>query len=746
MHQPEEDVETEEARKSPQPLQQQEEPRQPRQPPKKRPLENDVENETSFKRPHFCTFICRSENNDDDNDAFNGRNNLMGLQDLSVRSLAHFFCSSRLLKIARETPMNWKAELTMALFMRGPELVKFLQEKVNPRLSRLSFFLRDLDSASLQRLAARIFYEASRAQRRDDFALAEKLTFLLRSEMDSFPAGNDFELAKIMDPLNQLGLWHLFLGLRKGGPFPHIVQLMMDYYSAHWLPVFNMKKCKKRILCWTDEFPAPDPFVSRDTLFFPPSETIEIPVEPAIDSSYGPERWLLSALRGMADANADGRFAETLALGFHLIEKLAPQKDNCLGAYRIDIWGHLAIACAGIDIFSRENAFNCLQRMKECSVLVSDKCSIQATEARIRELVHLDTSIVYSAAKNDPLMIRSSHQFFEILKAHFRALFHETENLFLALLREQVYHSACVWGPRCWENIFSLKNDINDLLGKMFTITCDTTIWPAFDGNIMSVVGNYRTLACILDEMMANVDLRNLRLKRLADFSKNLDTSEDQRFDWPTLWVYRELATHWAQTCDVAVFGERLNKLQMEAENVVDQGNSRLVADMLTSAFILSVFGRDLQGDHNTLVFCINQSLLDFINAYTDRVPKSFSSRDFRTELLQSISLLNTNPDLKHNSDGIICRADPFWIQWGGMGDPRCRNVQGFSELDLLFYRTKLGPRMKRSAKNDNAAECRKSENERDLKLIAFLRASNFAFLPLAEEFGRQRLGHKRRF
>jgi hypothetical protein len=115
-----------------------------------------------------------------------------------------------------------------------------------------------------------------------------------------------------------------------------------------------------------------------------------------------------------------------------------------LRIYRIKIWGYMALAVAGLDLYGPDTAFYCIVRMLECCRSLSYKSHYLATATRVRELLHLGTRITFDDSLNDPQLPRLSEQFVEIVFADMRALFRPIEDLMLGFVHEYLMHHDCL--------------------------------------------------------------------------------------------------------------------------------------------------------------------------------------------------------------------------------------------------------------------------------------------------------------
>jgi hypothetical protein len=562
----------------------------------------------------------------------------------------------------------------------------------------------------------------------------------------------------------------------------NIVRLTDEYYASRWMPVFNIAMLpfkafgpERRVICWSQAFGnSPE---QSCTLFVAP-KPFEIEVYPLLgiddyeenlrsihppdDTDFTSGEFILALLRGMADATADRRFPEVLVMGLHLISRYANLKKP-YGAYRIDIWGFLAVAFAGLDLFGQDNAFYCLERIRECCLSISDECHYHATKARVRELLRLDTSSTFRRAVENPHLPKMSEQYVEIVFAHMRSLFRRIEDLMLGFIREYVCHHKCVREREvCFRKAHEIKIAIQETMSELKTLFYhDSHLFATQEDAVRMRMQDYELLIEIMDDMVLNLS----RSRKFSNFSMEVLERDVRRFDevtangtvdWPTFYVYRKLAYDWVFYKNSLWFETQLAELCERADELVNYQHSRTTADMMTSAFILYVFGRDLEvpDQPEMLSMHIRGSLLDRVQKAMTMVPESFVGLDFRSAILFSIQTLMKNPHLRHLHTKT---EDTFWDSW--MMDNLAHNSDmayknftyvdrtehGLSLSEEAHYHKTLGTRVQLNENGDNDIEVEEHEIQRDLRLIQMLRKNNF-FLEKAELYGWQQLDIKRRF
>jgi hypothetical protein len=475
----------------------------------------------------------------------------------------------------------------------------------------------------------------------------------------------------------------------------------------------------------------------------------------------------------MADATAEHRFQEVLALGFHLIEKYGEMDakaetegtEHCLEPFRVDIWGYLAVACAGLDLCAPESAFFCLERMKECVRLTSDKNQLVAAEARVRELLHLDTSVCFYSAKNDPEMVRTSQYFVDIFFAHMRGMFRKAEDLLLALVREHVQHSKCKErGPECNAMQGKILSSLTSGVALLVMFANYLDLFPVWNEKVEDRLRGYRILFDTLCLIYSNISRSgNFNLGAMERTALQLSNLDTRKVDWPTLHVYGDMATSWilGGHQDLDTFGNYLGELMLKAESRVDMAQSRTVADMMTSGLILSIFSRDLGylGDPKGIMLRLDAQLIQKVWKFNFEVNSSYYPTDFRTRILWEVYQLLMQPNLQHSAAAAKNKlADTFWSKWnfdqlssvipeeskGGILVDRTH--VGLSDHEKGYYLAYLdvtdpttGERAKGSLRQSG------TQSQRDCCLVRMLRSTN-SFLVAAEQYGLERLGRKRRF
>jgi hypothetical protein len=239
--------------------------------------------------------------------------------------------------------------------------------------------------------------------------LVDQLITLFVKAVEKYPeADDDYKMCLFIDPLCQMGLWHYFKRLKRCPATSRVlVRLANKYNEARWMPLFNCGPFPEpQIYRVSDEFA--DPHIYNDARFEEPLlETNEDdPLLPQdMDNTHS--EWLLAMLRGLAHATANFRFPEALAMGFCLIFKYYKDKKP-YRLSRVDLWGYLAVAVAGMDLYGLDTAFYCIERMLECCQAVSDRCHYLATVVRVRELLHLSTHLAYAEDLDEPQLPRLS--------------------------------------------------------------------------------------------------------------------------------------------------------------------------------------------------------------------------------------------------------------------------------------------------------------------------------------------------
>jgi hypothetical protein len=669
-------------------------------------------------------------------------------------------CSEALCQLSTVFTLGFKAEVAVALHLRGRFLLDYLRHKVNPEMNRLTYFFRDLWGNACQRLVSRIFYEVWRANTRKDDVLVEQLMTLLVDSFDALPgADDDVRMSKYRDPLCQLGLWHYFDGPR-WGPVRNLVRLTEEYYAARWMPFFNSgPRTVTRAVCRTDKFQGSPEYLNCQ--FKPPTIDYDEDAEElaeADDPSYTSYEWLLAILRGMADATADRRYPEALAMGFHLLYHYN-ESSKPYGLYRIEIWGYLALAVAGLDMHGPDTAFFCVERMFECCQTLSDKCHYLATATRVRELLCLDTQVTFDDAINDHQLPRLSEQFVEIVFAHMRALFRRIEDLMLSYVREYMMHHNCQDTTACFVKKNEIKRAISDVLDRLCKLVLSPELWAYWHEHVVYRLRNYQLVFDMVEIMVAHMNGRESYSKeKLQRAAQKLSDFSGEQMDWPVFHVYARLALPWVNTYDSISFPVRLANLCQKMETLVGYQNSRTEADAMTSALILYVFGRNLaspvKAGHQRIT--LPPYLVHRVLSLMEKVPVSIhTAANFRLSILVSIKTLLFNDHLRHSWTN---RRDVFWSHWR-MSDFCFISALGFKNFVLVdrekshladferaYYEKSLGARVKPNRKNDNAREVEKSENERDLKLLHIIRTGTNGLVDSARLYGWQRLDEKRRF
>jgi hypothetical protein len=341
-----------------------------------------------------------------------------------------------------------------------------------------------------------------------------------------------------------------------------------------------------------------------------------------------------------------------------------------------------------------------------------------------------------------------------------RSLFRRIEDLMLGFIREYVCHHKCVREREvCFRKAHEIKLAIQetmDELKKLFNH--DSHLFATQEDAVRRRMQNYELLIDIMDDMVLN-------LSRSSNFSMEVLEQDVRQFeevtynganDWPTFYVYRKLAYDWVFYSNSPWFETQLAELCERADQLVNYQHSRTTADMMTSAFILYVFGRDLEvpDQPDRLSMHIRGSLLDRVQKAMSMVPESFVGLDFRSAILFSIQTLMKNPHLRH----IHAKTeDTFWDSWmmgnlAHVSDMAYKNFtyvdrteHGLSLAEEDHYHKFLGARVQLNEKGDNDIAVEENEIQRDVRLIQLLRKNNF-FLEKAELYGWQQLDLKRRF
>jgi hypothetical protein len=683
----------------------------------------------------------------------------MGLHSQAVHAMSKYMCSEALCELSTVFTLGFKAEVAVALHLRGRFLLNYLLHKVNPEMNRLTYFFRDLWGNASQRLVSRIFYEVWRANTRKDEILVEQFMTLLVDSFDALPGANDdLAMSKFKDPLCQLGLWHYFDG-PKWGPVRNLVRLTEEYYTARWMPFFNCGSTPvERAVCVTNNFRNSSEYEFPQ--FAPPTIDYDYDLEePVDDANYTSNEWLLAILRGMADATADRRYPEVLAMGFYVLYHYNESKKP-YGLYRIEIWGYLALAVAALDLYSPDTAFYCVERMFECCRTLSDKSHCLATETRVRELLCLSTQITFDDAVQDHQMPKLSEQFVEIVFAHMRARFRRIEDLMLSFIREYLMHHDCQdMMVVCSAKRNEITKAVSDTLDQITKLVLDRDLWAYWHEHVVYRMRNYQLVFTMMEVMVDNMNRReNFSVAKLQSAAQKLSDFSDEQVDWPTFYVYAEMALPWVTNYDSLSFPTRLTNLCRKMETLVGYQNSRTEADAMTSALILYVFGRDLTSPDNAKHqrMTLPPYLVHRVQSLMEKVPVSITTAfDFRSSILISIKTLLFNDHLKHSRTK---RREAFWCHWR-MSDFCYVSALGFknhvlvdrekirlADFERAYFEKNLGAKMKPNRHNSNAHEVELSEKKRDLKLLHILRTGTNGLVDSARGYGWQRLDGKRRF
>jgi hypothetical protein len=645
-------------------------------------------------------------------------------------------------------------------------------------------FLANVPVDAQQKLVARIFYEASRAKRRDEEDLMVQLLLLLPNAVETFSEATDKVWLSMVDPIARQGLLTHFIFPRMG-PFRAIVRLTLDYYAARWLPTYYLEVPLQRQRCWTDEF-VEMPSIQQIT-FYKPFQGEEMEIQPPVDSGYGKEEWLLAALRGMAHATADHRFAEALALGIRVVEKYgsasAPEEaTRILDVFRCDVLGYLAVACAGLDLASPKTAFFCLKRMREVADIVSERNLLAATEVRVRELLRIDTTGGFYLARNNPLLVRSSEHFVEILFSHLRSLFRRAEDLCLLLLREYFRHSECTARAEadCDRMRSRIVPSLSAVVCLLLAYTSQYDMFARWHRDVQTRLTNYRILADVFCQFLANIKgdtqtFSPVKLEELAIQLKNLDSST---FDSPLLHVYKELCLDCVQRNngapgdgDNTPYAIRVEILAHAADQYADTYQTRSAANILTSGLIIHAFSRDLSAaaaaNGGRFKFEVDSNLLELTRNANSGVPSSLflsMHTDLRVSIFVDITTMLEKPQyFQHRAfpgnEVRAARPDQFWSLWKfpaltseqkyqvDRNLPQHRN--GLTDKERKFYADFMKLKTPKPTPTPTPATTTTTTTEaavetRDERLVALIRFNQT--LRKAELHGLERLGAKRHF
>jgi hypothetical protein len=668
-------------------------------------------------------------------------------------------CSEALSELSTTFVLGFKAQVAVALHLRGRVLLNYLREMVNPEVNRLTYFLRDLGVSGTQRLVARIFHEVWQANKtKNEWLVDQLMPLFVRAVLDYPWAKDDLQFSKFIDPMCQLGLWHYF-DLPKRGPVRNLVRLTEDYYTARWLPFINLgPEPAKRVVCWSNDFQDSSEWDYEQ--FDDPNNDFEEEedIQEPEDQNYTSNEWLLAILRGMAHGTADRRYPEVLAMGFRLLYKYT-DSEKPYGLYRIEIWGYLALALAGLDLHGPDTVFYCVERMLECCRSLSDKCHYLATVTRARELLHLSTQISFDDAAGDPQVPKLSEQFVEIVFAHIRALFRKVEDLMLGFVREYLLHSKCLDNANCYIKRVEIRRIITATMDELLGLIGNRDLWAYWHEDVVNRLRNYKLVIDLMELMVSNMERReNFSMAELKEAAQRLAEFSGQRVDWPTFHVYCDMALPWVTNHDAIAFPARLTNLCRTIETLVGYQHSRTEADAKTSALILFVFCRDLSIPERprNIRIVLSPLLVHSVLYIFERVPVSVSTAtEFRKSVLLSIKSLLFNEHLRHSETK---RKDVFWSFWR-MSDLCFVSAIGYKNLTLVdreklrladferaHYHKSLGERKELNRRGDNAVEVEKGEQERDLKLLHLIRTSTNGLVDAARGFGWQRLDSKRRF
>jgi hypothetical protein len=747
---------------------------------KRRCSRGEDETAPPSKQVHSCDSVCLYKDmtleeanamaeGDYGDDPFRAQCKLpMGLPHQAVNAMSRYMCSEALFQMACILSLSLRSEMAVAIHLRGRFLLTFLQANATPELNRLTVFLRDMDLDSIQALVARIFFETWRANAVRDNTLVDQFIGLFMKSIEKYPeAADDYKMCLFVDPLCQMGLWHYLRRLEKSPAAAApatvasgsrlLIRLADEYYGARWMPFFNCGPVTEpRIYCVSSQFA--DPHIYNDTRFVEPLMERNLDDgAPPQDTDYTYSEWLLALLRGLAHATADFRFPEALAMGFCLIFKYIKEKKP-YSLFRVDLWGYLAIAVAGMDLHGPDTAFFCIERMRECCQTVSDRCHYLATVVRVRELLHLSTHVAYAEALNEPQLPRLSEQFVEIVFAHVRSLFRRVEDLMLGFVREHVLHHECPNLEACYFRTLKVKIAIAETLGRVHRILNDRHLWTYQHADVAPRVQNYKLVVAMMDAMVANMERKkSFSMSKLIKAAEKLAEASDERVDWPTFHVYAKLALLWFPHDEDFSFQRSLDNLRRKAQSLVGYRYSRTEADMMTSALLLHVFGRSLEkpGHPNCMRVTVDPSLIYELQKVMEKVPASFPGvLDFRSSVICSIKSLVFTTHIRHARTK---RKDVFWSKWrlsdlsyvSSMGYKNHylvdRQKKGLSNVERTAYHDQLGARAELNSRGDNATEVEESEAARDVQLIRIIRTSSSGFLEMARGFGWERLERNRR-
>jgi hypothetical protein len=587
------------------------------------------------------------------------------LQNYAVQALASISCSKKLKLLTESTRLTIETEFAMALQMRYQELHDFLSEKISPRSTktRLVLFLQEMSVEERQKLTAHIYYEAHRADRRDDFDMSFKLSELLYTAIQEWPQTTERAEVLLMEPFSRQGLNFVFDGVRA----PHesrFVTLYFGYFEARWMPVVGMLRDAfvpdKRPVLWTDEFHYVE-YRNLQQRFSAPDELFPRVVEPAEDDDFNGSEWLMAALGGVAQACNEKRYPLALALGFRLMEKC----QDCpllYGSFSCDIWGFMAEACAALNPAQPEEALLCLMRMKQCALVPSDFHAIRLAEAKIMQYFERDISVMFYRAKNDPRLIRQSEYFLKILITHLQNLVMQCEDCFLGYIREALYHVDCQDGLElCQERRSKIRNGLRLNIREMMTLLEN-------NGMLMSIdrwppLQVYYVLAKIMKVFLNNISYHedgnvfdSTKLLRLV--GKIMDLREKWDYDWHVTYIYYSLATEWVLNQNMTQYYTDVGSLLESMTQHLGQTESIVHCQMNYSAMVFMLMAQP----HHENILNVDENLIhDVYQRYMTTPGQKPISSNFRGQLTLEVYHQLIFPLAKHNATEEVIEADQFW-------------------------------------------------------------------------------------
>jgi hypothetical protein len=658
------------------------------------------------------------------------------LQEFAVKALASITCSKKLKTFAgkHHGGMSPSSQFAMALQMRTEDLHHFLTEMVAPMSpkSRLKFLLEHLELEEKQTLIAHIYYEAHRADRKDEFNMAFKLNDLLFQTLDKWPKTEDLEEVKRIEPFCRQGLYYV-CSVDHTEPRRRLANLFFDYFESRWMPVVGLYRDifapDHRVTLWTDEFNYVD-LHKRQEQFVEPDFIGFRQIEPAEDKDFVLEEWVFAGLRGLSDACNEKRYPLALALGFRILEKCA----TCpllAGSYRCDIWAYLAEACAAINPSEPDEALLCLLRMKESAKIPSDFHSIQLAEAKVMILLERDISGLFYKAKNDPTLVRQSEFFFKILISHLQGLFLQCEDHLLSYVRELLRHSICRNGlTHCQTERARIKHSLRLLVTEMMTLAENKGMFMSSDRWIPIQV--YFLLAKIMKFFLRHIEehengreYNSTKLMRLV--CKLNDLKQKHDFDWHITYVYYALAPTWILNQDTVEYHQELNVLIEGMSEHIGQTRSIIQCQMAYSALVFMLLSQPLR----TSALQVDEILIHDVHFHYFSTPGlEPMNTNFRSQLtLDLYYQIILVPDSKHSAfDETGGITDNFWSV----------NPHPWSDVRSLSQRTQ----------DDFLKSYLSGSDCKDICLVQFLRNHDKTHQTLsnAERFGLETLGKQRFF